>query len=155
MKTQLLILKTALLLFVLAACNEDETFHPLKIEATGIDLLQDESSEFQLLGEIGSETTEFTLQGSDEYSDFASVTRVTVDNVEYEVEPNPLYNDASTFKGDWGEITNSSATKPFKMYFNINANTSDKERVFNILIGYGYWYRNLRIVQAGVTLNLN
>lgn len=41
------------------------------------------------------------------------------------------------------------------MYFNINPNTSDKERVFNILIGYGYWYRNLRIVQAGVILNLN
>lgn len=154
MKTNnlLAILTIIICTIIFVSCgNEDETFHPLKLEADGIDLVQDKSDQYKLLGKISASDTEFSLQGTDKYSDMAYVTEVTIDGIRYEIENNHEFNDKGIFKGDWGQIVNSSATRPFTMYFQIKSNTSDKERMFHIVVGYGYWYRNIDIVQAKKT----
>lgn len=149
MKNQLIVFIVAVTVLAFASCrNEDETFHPLTLKATDIDLVQDKANKYKLCGEIGSDGIEFTLQGTDQYSDMAYVTNVMVDGIECKIEPNIKYDDTTTYKGDWGEIVNSSVEQPCKMFFHIKPNPADKERVFDVSVGYGYWYRDIKIVQA-------
>lgn len=149
MKKQLIVFIVAVTVLAFASCrNEDETFHPLTLKATNIDLVQDKANKYKLCGEIGSDGIEFTLQGTDQYSDMAYVTNVMVDGIECKIEPNIKYDDTTTYKGDWGEIVNSSVEQPCKMFFHIKPNPADKERVFDVSVGYGYWYRDIKIVQA-------
>lgn len=149
MKTKLLMFSITLVVSILASCkDEDETFHPIDLNTTGIDLVQDTNNQFKLSGEINPEGTLFTLQGTGEYANMAYVTEVTIDNVKYEIKENPNYDSSATFEGDWGKIVNSSAVYPCKMHFEIKPNDSDKERVFYVQIGYGYWYRTIIIKQA-------
>lgn len=134
---------------ILASCkDEDETFHSIDLESTGIDLVKNKKDQFILSGEISSEGTQFILQGTGKYTDMAYVTEVMTNNVRYDIEKNDRYDDSSTIEGDWGKIVNSFAVRPYKMYFEIKPNDSDKERVFYIKVGYGYWYRNVIIRQA-------
>lgn len=134
---------------ILASCKEeDETFHSIDLESTGIDLVKDKKDQSTLSGEISSEGAQFILQGTGKYADKAYVTEVTADNVRYDIEGNDRYDDSTTIEGDWGKIANSFAVRPYKMYFEIKPNDSDKERVFYIKVGYGYWYRNVIIRQA-------
>lgn len=149
MKTKLFVLAFAFTATILASCkDEDETFHSIDIESTGIDLVKDKKDQSTLSGDISSEGAQFILQGTGKYADMAYVTEVTVDNVRYDIEGNDRYDDSSTIEGDWGKIVNSFAVRPYKMYFEIKPNDSDKERVFFIKVGYGYWYRNVIIRQA-------
>lgn len=149
MKTKLLMLAFAFTATVFASCkDEDETFHSIDIESTGIDLVKDKKDQSTLSGDISSEGAQFILQGTGKYADMAYVTEVTVDNVRYDIEGNDRYDDSSTIEGDWGKIVNSFAVRPYKMHFEIKPNDSDKERIFFIKVGYGYWYRNVIIRQA-------
>lgn len=149
MKTKLLMLAFAFTATILASCkDEDETFHSIDIESTGIDLVKDKKDQSTLSGDISSEGAQFILQGTGKYADMAYVTEVTVDNVRYDIEGNDRYDDSSTIEGDWGKIVNSFAVRPYKMLFEIKPNDSDKERIFFIKVGYGYWYRNVIIRQA-------
>ena len=117
MKNQLIVFIVAVTVLAFASCrNEDETFHPLTLKATDIDLVQDKANKYKLCGEIGSDGIEFTLQGTDQYSDMAYVTNVMVDGIECKIEPNIKYDDTTTYKGDWGEIVNSSVEQPCKMF---------------------------------------
>lgn len=149
MKTKLLMLAFAFTATILASCkDEDETFHSIDIESTGIDLVKDKKDQSTLSGDISSEGAQFILQGTGKYADMAYVTEVTVDNVRYDIEGNDRYDDSTTIEGDWGKIVNSFAVRPYKMLFEIKPNDSDKERIFFIKVGYGYWYRNVIIRQA-------
>ena len=147
------ILFRAILLFLCAfnfvSCNdEDETFHPLNFNSKGIDWVENPSNPFILTSRISADGAVFSLQGSDKYSDMAYVSEAIVDDVIYKPVENDLFNDTSSYQEEWGEIINSSATRPFTMTFKIAPNKSEKERIFKITIGYGYWYRNLEIIQS-------
>ena len=134
----------------LASCevpSEDEVFHPIGIDAQGIELTEMPSNAFILTEEVCPEGMEFSLQGNDKYADLAYVNSVEVNGsfgqaIENGEEPYYVY-----FVGEWGEVFNSVETNPVTMKFCIKPNGTGKDRMFFVEIGSGYWVRSLQLVQ--------
>lgn len=143
---------TVILAVFMWSCNssEPEKFHQIEFDVDGINL---EDTDKGLLGEIPSEGAEFTITGKGKYADMVYVTSIFVDGVPQEREGNldegELLDTYVVLKGDWGEVKYLTTTPPYKMIFNLFPNSSDKTRVYEFQLGFGYWYKTFRINQAG------
>lgn len=134
--------------------NEEEVFHSLDIDVQGIELRKDKNSVY--LSDISPSEIEFTITGKGKYADMIYVTSVIIDGVPQEKkgdvdkdEP-PFLDVYPILEGEWGRIHYKTKEPPYVMQFLLKANNSEKPRVFEFQLGYGYWCEILRITQKGM-----
>ena len=134
------------LLFVMlliSSCNSDHIFHPIELSIEGIDYVED--NELYLSAEIPKQGKDFHITGIGEYANMIRVSEVIIDGA--------LQNDPSmpitSLNGDWGYFEQKGNT----IYFLIASNNSNTKRIIEFTIGYGYWFRYLRLIQESASIS--
>ncbi len=124
-------------------------FEPITIETVGLNL-KATADEFTLEGNIPAEGLSFSIIPSKKYRQAASVSRILINGVKQYKENNfsgepPYLEEIPVLNGDWGNIQHNNSTHSIEI--DIKKNNADTPRVFDLVLGGGYKYLNLRLVQ--------
>ncbi len=140
---------------VLLSCkNEEEEFHSLQFDVSGINLSYNKLSG-TFGGTISAEDCEFTLVGKGEFSEYVYVSSIEINGIPQKVEGveggfiRPQSGVPLILRGEWGELKYLSDSAPYMIEFRISANKEDAPRSIEIQLGYGYWRSHINLKQTG------
>lgn len=145
-------------LILLSCNNEEEVFHSLQFDTTGIELYHNNlSGAFN--GTIPSEGSEFKLVGKGEYSDYVYVSSIEINGIPQKVEGidngfiRPQYGVSLILKGEWGELRYLTDSSPYTIEFRISANKENVPRSIEIQLGHGYWIGRIKLNQQSAKID--
>lgn len=137
---------------ILLSCNNEEEFHSLQFDISGIDLSYNKlSGTFD--GTIPAEGCEFTLVGKGEFSEYVYVSSIEINGIPQKAEGiesgfiRPLRGFPLILKGDWGELKYLTDSAPYMIELRISANKEGTPRNIAIQLGYGYWVSRINLNQ--------
>ena len=144
---------------ILLSCkNEEEEFHSLQFDVSGIDLSYNKQyGTFD--GMIPAEGCVFTLVGKGEFSECVYVSSIEINGIPQKLEEveggfiRPQPGVPSVLRGEWGELTYLTNSPPYMIEFRISANKEYAPRNIKIQLGYGYWVSYININQQSAKID--
>lgn len=147
-----------LVCMILQSCkNDEEEFHSLQFDVSGIDLSYNkQSGTFD--GTISAEDCEFTLVGKGEFSEYVYVSSIEINGIPQKVEGidggfiRPQRGVPLILKGEWGELKYLTDSAPYMIELRISANKENEPRNIEIQLGHGYWISRINLNQQNAKI---
>ena len=144
---------------ILLSCkNEEEEFHSLQFDVSGIDLSYNKQyGTFD--GTTPAEGSVFTLVGKGEFSEYVYVSSIEINGITQKVEGieggfiRPQRGVPLIFKGEWGELKYLTDSAPYMIELRISANKENEPRNIEIQLGHGYWISRINLNQQNAKID--
>ena len=144
---------------ILLSCkNEEEEFHSLQFDVSGIDLSYNKQyGTFD--GTTPAEGSVFTLVGKGEFSEYVYVSSIEINGITQKVEGieggfiRPQRGVPLILKGEWGELKYLTDSAPYMIELRISANKENEPRNIEIQLGHGYWISRINLNQQNAKID--
>ena len=144
---------------ILLSCkNEEEEFHSLQFDVSGIDLSYNKQyGTFD--GTTPAEGSVFTLVGKGEFSEYVYVSSIEINGITQKVEGieggfiRPQRGVPLILKGEWGELKYLTDSAPYMIELRISANKENEPRNIEIQLGHGYRISRINLNQQNAKID--